>query len=173
MENPGLVTPNPVTFLVTIVNVGVLFFVLRAILFRPVTRFMEARAKKIRDALDQSEKDKHQARALLEQYEQRLKSAEGEAETIIRQARENARQEAERIVAGGKTEAETLIASARRQIERENEAGLARFRSEAAELVVAASGRLLGRELGSEDNRRYAAMILSELKENAAGQGRG
>jgi F-type H+-transporting ATPase subunit b len=173
MENPGLVTPNPVTFLATILNVGILFFVLRAILFKPVTRFMEARTRKIREALEQSEKDKHQARALLEQYEDRLKSAEGEAETILRQARENARQEAERIVAGGKAEAEILIANAKRQIEREKEAGLARFRQEAADLVVAASGRLLGRELGREDNRRYAAMILLELQENAAGQTRG
>lgn len=170
MENPGLVTPNPVTFFVTIVNVGVLFFILRAILFKPVTRFMEARTKKIHDALEQSEKDKHQARALLEQYEEQLKSAEGEAEAIIRQAKENARLEGERIIAQGKAQAEILIANAKRQIEAEKEAGLARFRSEAAGLVTAASGRLLGREFGREDNRRYAAMILSELEEKDIGK---
>ncbi|MDR1058298.1 MAG: ATP synthase F0 subunit B [Treponema sp.] len=170
MENPGLVTPNPVTFFVTIVNVGVLFFILRAILFKPVTKFMEARTKKIHDALEQSEKDKHQARALLEQYEERLKSAEGEAEIIIRQAKENARLEGERIIAQGQAQAEILIANAKRQIEAEKEAGLARFRSEAADLVAAASGRLLGREFGREDNRRYAGMILSELKDKGIGK---
>jgi F-type H+-transporting ATPase subunit b len=169
MENPGLVTPNPVTFIITIINVGVLFFILRAILFKPVTQFMEARTKKIRDALDQSERDKHQAKALLEQYGKRLKGAEGEAEIIMRQARENARQEAERIIAEGKAQAETLIVNAKRQIEAEKEAGLARFRSEAAGLVVAASGRLLGRELRGEDRQRYAGMLLAELKEKGIG----
>ena len=58
------------TFLVTILNVGILFFVLRAVLFKPVTKFMQDRTNKIEDAIEQSEKDKNQAKALLTQYEE-------------------------------------------------------------------------------------------------------
>ncbi|MDR1412001.1 MAG: F0F1 ATP synthase subunit B [Spirochaetaceae bacterium] len=163
MESPGLVSPNLVTFFFTLINIGILFVILRAILFKPVTKFMDDRAKKIQDTIDQAEKDKAQAKMLLHQYEEQLKKAGEEAEVLIRAARENAREEADRITAGGKAEADTLLANARKQIEAEQQAALARFRTEAAALVVSASARLIRRELNQEDNRRYAGMLLREI----------
>jgi F-type H+-transporting ATPase subunit b len=152
------------TFLVTIVNIGVLFFVLRAVLFKPVTKFMEDRSAKIRDAIDQAEKDKNQAKAMLAQYETQLRAAGDEAAAIVRQAREGAQAEADRIIAEGKVSAETILANARRQIETEQRAAVAEFRREAAVLVTAASARLVGRELNAEDNRQYADMLISEIE---------
>jgi F-type H+-transporting ATPase subunit b len=127
---------------------------------------MDARAKKIQDAVDQSEKDKNQAKALLAQYEAQLREAEGEAENIIRAARESAKQEADRIIAESTAQAKFIMDAAHRRVETEERASLGRFKAEAADLVVAASGRLLGRELKTEDNRRYAGMILDEIGKN-------
>jgi F-type H+-transporting ATPase subunit b len=164
MESPGLVSPNLATFFFTLVNIGILFVILRAILFKPVSKFMEDRAKKIQDAINQAEDDKSQARLLLEQHEAQMKNARGEAETIVRSAREQAQKQADEIIAGGKEKAETLLTNARRQIETEQQAALARFRAEAAALVVSASARLLRRELNQEDNRVYAGMLLREIE---------
>ncbi|MDR0878083.1 MAG: F0F1 ATP synthase subunit B [Treponema sp.] len=158
-----MITPSITTFLITIINVGVLFFVLRAILFKPVTKFMEDRTKKIGDTIAQAEKDKNQAKLLLQQYEDQLKKADGESENIIRAARETAQQQASLIIADGKEAAEKLLANARTQIESEHKAAMARFRAEAAGLVIAASGQLLLREIGKDDNRRYAEQLLAEL----------
>jgi F-type H+-transporting ATPase subunit b len=152
------------TFLVTILNIGVLFFVLRAVLFKPVTKFMAERSAKIQDAIAQAEKDKNQANALLDQYAEQLRSAEAEAETILKAARENAQVEADRIIAGGRETAESLLANARKQIEAEQRAAAAAFRREAAGLVVAASARLLSRELRTEDSRQYAELVLNGIK---------
>jgi F-type H+-transporting ATPase subunit b len=151
------------TFLVTILNIGILFFVLRAVLFKRVTKFMAGRSAKIRDAIEQSEKDKNQARLLLEQYETRLKDAEAEAVSIIRSARENAGQEAERIIARGRETADGLVANARKQIKAEQEAAIGAFRKEAVGLVVVASAHLLSRELQAEDTRKYAELLLSGI----------
>ena len=90
MESGGLINPNLATFLFTFINIGILFFILRAILFKPVTKFMDNRAKKIQDTIDQTEKEKSQAKKLLEQYEGRLNEAEAEAASIIKTARETA-----------------------------------------------------------------------------------
>jgi F-type H+-transporting ATPase subunit b len=154
------------TFLVTIVNIGILFFVLRAVLFRPVTKFMNERSAKIQDAMEQAEKDKNQAKALLAQYENQLKSAEDEAAGIVRLARENAGLEADRIIAGGKSQAETVLANAKKQIEAEQRAAFAEFRKEAAVLVTAVSARLLAREITTADNEQYAGKLISELGNN-------
>ena len=152
-----------VTFIITIINIAILFFILRAILFKPVTKFMAERAKRIQDSIEQSEKEKAQARAMLTQYQAQLKTAETEAETIINTAIKQARTEAEKIIAEGRISAEAVLENGRRQLETERQAAMAVFRREAADLVIAASGQLVGREIKSEDNRRYADILLGEI----------
>ncbi|MDR2403383.1 MAG: F0F1 ATP synthase subunit B [Spirochaetaceae bacterium] len=158
-----MIDPSITTFLITLINIGILYFVLRKILFKPVTQFMEGRTKKIEDTIAQAEQDKDQAKRLLERYEAQLKQAGEEAERIIKAARETARHEADSLVARGKEAAEQLLANGRKQLEAERHTALALFRAEAAAMVVNASGRLLRRDLQSEDNRRYADLLLQEL----------
>ncbi|GHV49646.1 hypothetical protein AGMMS49579_01900 [Spirochaetia bacterium] len=158
-----MITPSLATFLITIINVGILFFILRAVLFKPVTKFMEARSRKIEDALAQSEKDKVESRLLLQQYEARIKKAEEDAGEIIRSARETARQQSEKILAEGKAAAEKLLANGRTQLETEQKAAMALFKAEAAALVVSAAAKLIQRELNQDDNRRLAGLLLQEL----------
>jgi F-type H+-transporting ATPase subunit b len=158
-----MLSPSIATFLVTLINIFLLFVILRAVLFKPVTKFMTDRSKKIEDSLAGAERETAQARQLLEQYQGQLKKADEEAEAIIRNARENAGREAERIAAEGKAQAERMIAAAREQIESERQAARALFKAEAAALVVAAAGRLLARDLNQEDNRRLAAGLLKEI----------
>jgi F-type H+-transporting ATPase subunit b len=155
-----------VTFLITIINITILFFVLRAVLWKPVTKFMAERTGRIRDSIAQSEEDKARAKDLLAKYEAQLKTASTEAEAIISKARKQAEAEAEKIIADSRTSADAALENAKKQLETERKAALAAFRREAAALVVAASGRLVGREIKSEDNSLYAAMLLKETGEN-------
>jgi len=159
-----------VTFIITIINIAFLFIILRAILFKPVTKFMADRSKKIQDSIVQAENDKTRAKALLAQYEAQMKAAKAEADAIIRGAREKAQQEADRIAKEGKTAADNAMLNAQKQIDAERRAALASFRKEAAGLVVSASGRLLGRELKNEDSIQYAQMLLNETADSGSGK---
>jgi F-type H+-transporting ATPase subunit b len=158
-----MLTPSIGTFLVTLINIGILFVILRAVLFKPVTKFIADRSKKVEDTIAQADRDKAQAKQLLQQYEDQLKNADTEAEAIIRGARENAGRESERIIAEGRARAENIIAAAQVQIQAERQAALAAFKGEAATLVVAAATQLLRRDLNQEDNRRLAASLLQEV----------
>jgi len=152
-----------VTFIITILNITILFFVLRKLLFKPVTKFMADRAKRVQDSLDQAEKDRTQAKALLKEYENKLKSAEAEAGEIIKTARDSANMEANRIIEGGKAEAAEILSAARKQIEADRRAAVTKLRFETAALVMAASSKLAAREFSRDDNRRYVDMLLDEL----------
>jgi F-type H+-transporting ATPase subunit b len=151
-----------VTFIITIVNLVILFLVLRKLLFKPVTKLMENRTRRINDSIVQAEKDKQSARRLQEQFESRLTTVEAEADAIIRAAREQAGAEAARIAAEAKAEAERIITAARSRMEAERLAAVAVFRAEAAALVVNAAGRLLKRELAGTEQLRYAAEVLDQ-----------
>jgi len=160
-----------VTLAITIVNIVILFFILRAILFKPVTKFMEGRTRKIQESIDQAEKDKIQAKVLLKKYEDQINAAKAEAAELVNAARMNAQAEADRITAEGKAQAEQLLERTRKQLAAEQQAAMALFQSQAAALVLAAAGRLLQRELTQEDSRRQAALLLEELgsRRNQAG----
>jgi len=157
-----------VTFVITIFNIVLLAFILRAALFKPVSRFMAERAKRVRDSIDAANADRERAQELLDLYREKLKAAEIEAEGIMKAAREKARAQADGIVANGKIAAEALIADARRQIDSERQKALARFGVEAVAMVMAASSRLTRREFCGEDDRRYAGMLLDELSASPA-----
>jgi F-type H+-transporting ATPase subunit b len=158
-----MIVPSLSTFLVTIINITILFFVLRAFLFKPVTKFMEDRAKKVQDSLDQAEKERLQAKGLLQQYEDQLKRVEEEATEIIRAAKEMANMEGDRIIAEAKAQADMLLDKGRKQLEAEQRAAMTVFQADAAALVIGASSRLIQRELNSDDSRRQADLLLREL----------
>ena len=155
-----------VTFIFTLLNIFVLFVILRLIFFKPVTRFMEKRAQAIQADLDHAEREKAQAKGLLENYETRLKHLEAEAGDIIRRACEEAQEQAEKIAEEGRAEVHAALEAARAQIEVERRAAMAAFRAEAAALVIAAAGRLLEREITAEDSRRQAERILHAIGKN-------
>ena len=50
-----------VTFIITAVNILVLFLILRAVLFKPVTKLMADRAKKVQDTIADAAKDRASA----------------------------------------------------------------------------------------------------------------
>jgi F-type H+-transporting ATPase subunit b len=152
-----------VTFGITIINIIILTLILRKVLFKPVTKIMADRAQRVQDSIDQAEKDKADSRGLLEQYQNKLKNADAEAEKIVKTARESAEQEARQIVTSGKAEAQALTEAARRQIESERQAAFARFKLEAAALVMAATAKLVQREISGDDKNRYVTMLLDEL----------
>jgi len=156
--------PSISTFLITIVNIAILFVILRKLLFKKVTQFMDTRTNKIQSSIDEAEKSREEAKALQKKYEEQLKNVQEESENIILSARRQAQKEADKIVANGLRTAETLVASAHRQIEADRETAMALFRSEATALVISASSKLLQRELTQEDNHRFVGLLLQEIR---------
>jgi len=152
-----------VTLIITIINIVILFFLLRALLFKPVTKFMADRAKRVQDSIEQAQNEKKEATRMLAEYEKKLKNAESEARDILKTARENAERQAELVIAQGRSEAQETVNAALKQIEMERQAALAKFKLEAAALVMAVSAKLAAKDFSSDDNRRYVNMLLDEL----------
>ncbi len=154
-----------ITFFITIVNVTVLYLVLRKVLFTPVSRFMADRTRRIKDEFDRAARDTEKAEALRQEWEHRLETAEAEGDRIRQAARRDAEIEAAAIVERAKDEAKGLVEAAKARIADEERTSSARFRSEAAELVVAASSRVLRRTAEEQDARRAIAEMIAEASE--------
>jgi len=152
-----------VTFIITIINITILFFILKAILFKPVTKFMAERARRIKNSIEEAQKDKDVAEALLDEYKDRLRKAEAESKEILKAASENAERQAQLIIAEGKKEAQETVNAAMKQIEMERQAAHAKFKLEATALIIAISAKLAAKDFSGDDSRRYVNMLLDEL----------
>ena len=152
-----------VTFVITIINIIILYLILKAILFKPTTNFMADRVKRIQNSIEQAEKDKVTAQKLLEQYKKQLNNAEMEADAIIRFAKEQAELEREQILDNTKVEAGRILDAAQSKLEADRLAAMALFRAEAAAMVLSAASRLIRHELSGAEQQRYAAEVLDNL----------
>jgi len=152
-----------ITFFITFLNIAILYFVLRKLLFKPVTKFMQDRSLKIRNELEAAAHERSRADELRASYEGMLRKAEEEADRIIAEARETGMRQAETIVERGRAEAEGLIAAAQERIELESRKAAASIKAEAVSLAVVAASRILRRQVNADDASRAVADFLADL----------
>jgi F-type H+-transporting ATPase subunit b len=158
-----------VTFFFTLVNLAFLFFVLRTILFKPVTKFMAERTAKVQETIDQAERDKAEAKALLQSAQEKVDAAGDKAASQARRIVEEAGKEAAAITEQARAEAKAITDAARAAIEGERQAAYLVFKAEAAAIVAAAAAKLLRHQAASADSRAQAQAILDEMAEKMGG----
>jgi F-type H+-transporting ATPase subunit b len=153
---------NAIKPVFAILNLLLLYFVLRKVLFKPVTEFMENRTQSIKNSIDEAEKQKAEAIELKRSYEEQIAHAKEDAEKIIREARAKAETEHDKIVAQARTEAEALMIRAREDIENERRQMISELRAQVAGLALAAATRVIEVNLDTEKNRALVDKFIDE-----------
>lgn len=151
------------SFLITIVNLLVLYFVLRKLLFKPVTKFMDARAKKIKDSLAEAAILRREAEDKAARYDALMSKADAEAERIIREGEERSREEAKALLEKAQAEAVEARRRGEEAAEREREKARQELVGDIAALAAQVAGVLVGREAKAEDERA-AEHLVRELE---------
>jgi len=156
-----------VTFLITIANFFVLFLVLRKLLFKPVTNFMEARAKKIKDSLGEAAILKAQAEEKAARYETLMATADAEVARIVKEGEDRAREEAKALLDKANAEAAEARRRGEAAAELEREKGRQELAGDIAALAAEVAGKLIGRAAAAED-KRAAEVLVRELEAGRA-----
>ena len=153
---------NAYKIIMVAINLIVLYLILKKLLFKKVTEFMENRTKSIRDSLENAEKAKVEAAELKLQYKNHLNSATEKGEKIIEEARIKAEKESDRIIADAKKQSESIIAKALEEIEKERLQMLKDIRGQVAGLALAAASKLIEANMDTESNRALVDRFIDE-----------
>lgn len=156
-------TETITTAIFTVINLLILYFFLRKILFKRVTSFMENRTKSIKDAIDNADMSKADALKLKQQYDEQLRTAKDEADKILDDARKRANKEYEAIVGSAKTDAEGILARAREEIEREREQMVKDVRGQVTGLALTVASKVLEANMDNEKNKALADKFINEV----------
>ncbi len=145
---------NPLDFALHLVNIIVLFIVLRSLLIKPVRKFMadrEAKFQKEREVIDTARAD---ADALKAQYESSLSEARKTAEELVQERLSRAENDALEIVSNAREEARQALSKAHEQNIADRDELLGQLHDQTAILAVDLAGHILEREVSAEDNER-------------------
>ncbi len=145
-----------------VVNLVILFILLRIFLFKPLNKMKADRTRTIQDNLDSAEKAKEEAEELRQQYEDSISEAKEKANQIIMKAHENAESERAAIIKKSQEEAEKIVSEADRTIENERKRVLRQAQSQIADLAIEAASKIIGENVDDEKNRRLVDKFLSE-----------
>ncbi len=152
-----------VTFFITIVNITFLYFVLRRVLFKPVTKFMEDRSAGIQNDLDVAKRTTARAEALQAEFEAKMKNVTEEGHKIIQTARDEAAREYDAIIVKAKADAEKIVLASKKSLDDERRYAERLLREETADISIQAASRILGTNLDSEKNRALVAKFLETV----------
>ncbi len=158
-------TVHPFWVLVSILNFLLLLYLLRRLLWGPITNMLASRADRIREGLAQAEQARAERERIKEEVERLLADARREAQAIAERMTKAAEAAAGEIRMEAKKEADRIRERGREEAKQLHDQALAQLRSELAGMVVLAASRVLGREVDAEQHR---ALIERSLDEAAA-----
>jgi F-type H+-transporting ATPase subunit b len=150
------------TFIFALINLAILYFILKKILFVPVTKFMENRTKSIENNIQSAMNKRAEADSLKIEYENQLLNAKEQADVILKDARDRAAREYESIIAQAKEESQGLIDRTRADIEYERQQMLKEVRNEVASLALAAASKIIEANMDNEKNRSLVEKFINE-----------
>ena len=128
----------------TIINLIVLFLLLRHFLINPVSDIMEQRRKLIADGLQNAQDTQDAANRLKAEYEEALSGAKKESAEIVDKARIDARAEYDRIVGEAGAKAGNIIENAKENVRIEREQTMKELQSQIAGLAIASAEKIVG-----------------------------
>jgi F-type H+-transporting ATPase subunit b len=147
----------------TLVCFAITFFVLKRFAFGPVQKIIDERRQRIRQALDEADNARAEARRLLEEHRSMMQQARGDAEQILAEARRVAESQSERMRDELEVDRQRRIEETTKQIEAETRRALEQIRSEVADLTLLATSRVTGKVLTDDDHRRLIDEAVREL----------
>jgi F-type H+-transporting ATPase subunit b len=152
-----------------LINFGVLLFLLRLVLFKPIVTMLDARAQRVRDSMEQADLARRQAEQAEADRQALLLETRREAEQI----RARADDQAKRILADAEARAKERQALAEQQAEATarqiEDRVMAQVRGQLADMVVSAVERVTRGALDASSQRGLVQQFLST--NGAAGGG--
>ncbi len=156
---------NVWTFLFQVVNLLIVIAILNKLLYQPVTKIMREREEKIENSISEANKAQKEAEKLLGEYESKMENAKKEAREIISSANKMGEDMKQRIIADAQAEAAKTLAKAKEEIAAEKAKALAEIRDEVATLAMLAAGKVVGRAIDDEDQKKLVEEFVSEVGE--------
>jgi F-type H+-transporting ATPase subunit b len=154
---------NEQVFIAQLVNFGLLLILLRLFAYKPIMKMLDNRANKIKESLEAGERAKQEAVSAEKEIAKKIEEASASGQQIVGQAVKTAEEVKRRAAQDAKKEADAIIAKAQVEIVREKQESLTELRTEVADLAVMVAGKAIATSLDKETQRKLIDNALKEV----------
>lgn len=151
------------TSLMILINVFILYLIMKKYFWVKIKKFMDDRSNSIKDAIDAAEAINRRADAKMSDYSRRIAGVEEESREIIKEGKRQADAQAKLIIADAHKQADEILARAEENIRAEREKAAEEMRAEIAAVGLMVAQQIIGRELDVSGQEA----IVDEVIDNA------
>ena len=149
-----------VNFVCVVVNLLVLYVLMKKFVFGRVTKIIDARQALLEEKNASVSKAQEEADRLKKEYQKSLENANETSVQIVKEAKSRARAEYNKIMARAAADAEAMKAGAEKAIATEREKQMDELHVQIMDLAVEAAGRIMAEKSSPEtDKALYDAFI--------------
>jgi F-type H+-transporting ATPase subunit b len=155
--NWGLIVTQIIGFLLTV-------WILKAFAWKPLLKMLEDRRKKIAGDIDEAEKIKSDAEALLDDYNAKLRDIETEARSKIQDAVGEGNRIATEIRDQAREEARQIVEKSREELSRDIAKARVQLRDEMVGMAITAAEKIISTKLDESEQKRLLDDFLKEVE---------
>lgn len=160
-------TPNPIvlseySWFLYLVNFIILVFVLKKILWKPVTNFLDDRTSNIESQITKADTALAEALELKQNYEDMMQKAKEERREILQDAKREAQRKYDSILTSAYKDAEAYRNKMQIEVQKEHDNMIAELRAEIADLAIAGATAIINKNMNEKSNNEYVSQILKK-----------
>ena len=163
MQSSGVVSFNIWQVIISLLNLLILFLILKKFLYQPVKKVLEERQGMLDEQFKNARKAEKSAKKAKKTYEEKLASANTEAAEILKDANKKAERRSDKIVASAKQKADDIVRQAQNDAKLEKQKAQSEIKQEITEVSTLLTEKLLEREIQSADHRDFINSFIEKI----------
>ena len=160
-DNP-LLAISPGLMVWTLVMFGITLWIMKRYVFGPVGEAIEKRRRDIAQSIEEAERSRDEATALLDDYKTRLGEARKEADALREQGRKDGERQGADLVTQAQGQRDRVLADAEVQIDAQTRAAASGLRDDVVSLALLAAEKVSRKTLSDADHRKLIEEAIEE-----------
>lgn len=158
----------PADIVIHIINIVILYVLLRLLVYKPVRKFMLAREERVRQQLEDAAEKQAEADKAREEYDARLSTADAEVQRKLQAGEHRAMEAYDAVLEHAREESDRIVREGQARAAEEAQGVLSGMSDMILGAAVDMAGKVLSREISIEDNREIAEQFFDGKGEEDA-----
>jgi F-type H+-transporting ATPase subunit b len=165
MQTLDIISVNIWQTLISLANLLLIFLILKKFFYKPVQKVLNERRALLDKQYDDAKNAEAAAMANKAAWEEKMQSAEEEAESILKEATIRADRRSERIVEEAKEKAGVIVRQAEAEAKLERKKATEGIKREIVDVSSCLSEKILEREIKTSDHKKIIDSFIAEIGE--------
>ena len=134
---------HPIDIAIHLVNILIIYGLLRVLIWKPVTAFMAARTERVQKEMAEAQRLQAEAEKVKADYDARLVDVQATCDKMLSEGRLAAQTTGQKYIDKARAQADTILSEARAQADEEKRRAMDEVKEELADLAVDMASRVL------------------------------